>query len=122
MAQIGCFVPAKHATVSVKDRILSRIGTSDDMEHNMSTFFTEMKEISYVLSNLTDGSLVIIDELGRGTSTIDGKLTAQRETETYTMMFCCWLNIAPMKLIAHKIVHLNPLTYKMWQVSPSRSP
>jgi DNA mismatch repair ATPase MutS len=73
LAQIGCFVPAKHATVPVRDRILSRLGTSDDMEHNMSTFFTEMKETSYVLSNLTDRSLVIIDELGRGTSTIDGR-------------------------------------------------
>lgn len=96
LAQIGCFVPARHATVSVLDRILSRLGmlksmahnlvlhysdyfnvlpstgTSDDMEHNMSTFFTEMREISYVLSNLTERSLVIIDELGRGTSTIDG--------------------------------------------------
>lgn len=74
MAQIGCFVPAKHATVPIRDRILSRIGTSDDMEHNMSTFFTEMKEISYVLTNLTSRSLIIIDELGRGTSTIDGML------------------------------------------------
>ena len=72
LAQIGCFVPAKHATVPVRDRILSRLGTSDDMEHNMSTFFTEMKESAYVLENLTDRSLVIIDELGRGTSTIDG--------------------------------------------------
>jgi DNA mismatch repair protein MSH4 len=72
LAQIGCFVPAKHATVPVRDRILSRLGTSDDMEHNMSTFFTEMKEISYLLANLTDKSLVVIDELGRGTSTIDG--------------------------------------------------
>lgn len=76
LAQIGCFVPAKHATVPVRDRLLSRLGTSDDMEHNMSTFFTEMKEISYVLSNITDQSLVIIDELGRGTSTIDGKKSA----------------------------------------------
>ncbi|KAJ1417315.1 muts domain V-domain-containing protein, partial [Ochromonadaceae sp. CCMP2298] len=72
MAQIGCFVPAKHATLPVRDRLLSRLGSSDDMEHNMSTFFTEMKEASYVLANLTDRSLVLIDELGRGTSTIDG--------------------------------------------------
>lgn len=74
MAQMGCFVPAKHATIPIKDRILSRLGTSDDMEHNMSTFFTEMKEVSYLLSNLTDRSLIVIDELGRGTSTIDGAL------------------------------------------------
>jgi DNA mismatch repair ATPase MutS len=72
MAQIGCFVPARHATIPIRDRILSRLGTNDDMEHNMSTFFTEMKEISYVLSNITDSALIIIDELGRGTSTIDG--------------------------------------------------
>lgn len=72
MAQIGCFVPARHATLAVRDRILSRIGTSDDMEHNMSTFHTEMKEAAYILSSLSDRSLVIIDELGRGTSTIDG--------------------------------------------------
>eukprot|EP01038_Epipyxis_sp_PR26KG_P013442 gene13442-18022_t len=72
MAQIGCFVPAIHATIPVRDRILTRIGTNDDMEHNMSTFSTEMKEIAYVLSNLTDRSLILIDELGRGTSNIDG--------------------------------------------------
>lgn len=54
---------------------LSRLGTSDDMEHNLSTFTTEMKEISYILSNITSRSLVIIDELGRGTSNIDGILS-----------------------------------------------
>ena len=75
MAQIGCFVPARHATVPIRDRVMSRLGTSDDMEHNMSTFFTEMKEVAYLLDNLTDNSLVLIDELGRGTSTIDGDLS-----------------------------------------------
>jgi DNA mismatch repair protein MSH4 len=57
---------------------LSRIGTSDDMEHNMSTFTMEMKETAYILSNLTDKSLIIIDELGRGTSNIDGSHFAFR--------------------------------------------
>jgi DNA mismatch repair ATPase MutS len=72
MAQIGCLVPARHATVPLRDRLLSRIGSSDDLEHNMSTFATEMKEVAYVLNNITDNSLVIVDELGRGTSNIDG--------------------------------------------------
>ena len=73
MAQIGCFVPANHATVAVRDRILSRIGTSDDMENNLSTFASEMKETAYIISNLSSRSIVIVDELGRGTSNIDGK-------------------------------------------------
>lgn len=77
MAQIGCFVPAQHATIPIRDRILSRLGTSDDMEHNMSTFFTEMKEMAYLLTNVTEKSLIIIDELGRGTSTIDGAMEAR---------------------------------------------
>ena len=72
LAQIGCFVPAQQATIPLRDRLLSRIGTSDDMEHNLSTFHTEMKESAYILENLTPRSLVIVDELGRGTSNIDG--------------------------------------------------
>ena len=72
MAQLGCFVPARHATIPLRDRFLSRIGSGDDIEHNMSTFATEMKEASYILHNVTPASLVIIDELGRGTSNIDG--------------------------------------------------
>ncbi len=74
MAQIGCYVPAKHATIPVRDRILSRIGTSDDMEHNLSSFQTEMKESAYILNNLTKKSLVLVDELGRGTSNVDGEM------------------------------------------------
>ena len=73
MAQIGCFVPAKHATIPVRDRLLSRLGSSDDMEHNMSTFTSEMQETAYITTNMTDKSLIVIDELGRGTSNIDGK-------------------------------------------------
>lgn len=72
LVQIGCYVPARHASIPIRDRILTRLGTSDDMEHNLSTFMTEMKETSYILSNLSPRSLVLIDELGRGTSNIDG--------------------------------------------------
>jgi DNA mismatch repair ATPase MutS len=72
MAQIGCFVPARHATIPVRDRILCRLGSSDDLEHNMSTFQIEMKEIAKVLDMVTDNSLIVIDELGRGTSNVDG--------------------------------------------------
>lgn len=72
VAQIGCYVPARHATIPVRDRILSRIANHDDMEHNMSTFMTEMKEIAYILDNLSDCALVVVDELGRGTSNVDG--------------------------------------------------
>ena len=74
MAQIGCFVPARHAVVSVRRRILSRLENCDDMEHNMSTFATEMKGISQILADFTEDSLVLVDELGRGTSNIDGNL------------------------------------------------
>jgi DNA mismatch repair ATPase MutS len=72
MAQIGCYVPARHAVVSVRHRIMSRLENCDDMEHNMSTFATEMKGISQILTNITKNSLILVDELGRGTSNIDG--------------------------------------------------
>lgn len=74
MAQIGCFIPAKYGVIPIRSKILSRLGTNDDMEHNLSTFATEMKDISYLMSNANKRSLVIIDELGRGTSSIDGTL------------------------------------------------
>lgn len=74
MAQIGCFVPSRQATIPIRDRILSRLGTSDDMEHNISTFNSEMKETSHICNCITGKSLVIIDELGRSTSNIDGMI------------------------------------------------
>ena len=72
LAQIGCFVPAIQAIIPIRDRILTRIGTGDDMEHNISTFSMEMKETAYMLNNTTERSMIIVDELGRGTSNLDG--------------------------------------------------
>lgn len=72
MAQIGSFVPAKAASISVCDRIFTRIGASDDLSAGKSTFMVEMWEVANILSNATRRSLVLLDEVGRGTSTYDG--------------------------------------------------
>lgn len=72
LAQTGSFVPALSAKIGIVDKIFSRIGASDDLYHNKSTFMVEMEETSEILSQSTDRSLVIIDELGRGTATNDG--------------------------------------------------
>lgn len=72
MAQIGSFVPAKSANISICDRIFTRIGASDDLASGKSTFMVEMWEVSNILKNATHRSLVILDEVGRGTSTHDG--------------------------------------------------
>lgn len=77
MAQIGSYVPAKEATLSIFDAIFTRIGASDDLVSGESTFMVEMKEANHAISNATEHSLILFDELGRGTATFDGMALAQ---------------------------------------------
>ena len=81
MAQMGSFVPAKSATIGIVDRVFTRIGASDDLTSGLSTFMVEMTEVSAILKSATKHSLIILDEIGRGTSTYDGMAIARAVLE-----------------------------------------
>lgn len=81
MAQAGSFVPARHAKIGIIDRIFTRVGAFDDLASGQSTFFVEMLELANILNNVTPRSLVILDEIGRGTSTADGSSIARAVIE-----------------------------------------
>ncbi|NLZ56688.1 MAG: DNA mismatch repair protein MutS [Clostridiaceae bacterium] len=81
LAQIGCFVPAKRAVIGLADAIYTRIGAADDIASGRSTFMMEMSELAEIISDATDRSLLLLDEIGRGTGTIDGLAIAQASLE-----------------------------------------
>jgi len=81
MAQIGSFVPAAEAHIGIVDKLFTRVGASDDLASGQSTFMLEMKEVAYILNNATRRSLIIYDEIGRGTSTYDGMSIARAVAE-----------------------------------------
>ncbi len=81
LAQVGSFVPARSATVGVVDGIYTRVGALDELAQGRSTFMVEMQELSNILHSATEDSLVILDEVGRGTATYDGISIAWAATE-----------------------------------------
>lgn len=101
MAHMGCFVPAQKAIIPLLDRIFTRVGASDDLAQGQSTFMVEMSELATILSQATDQSLVILDEIGRGTSTYDGLSIAWSVVEYLTK------HIRPKTLFA---THYHELT------------
>jgi len=89
MAQMGCFVPAGYARIGVVDKIFTRVGASDDLTAGQSTFMVEMNEVADILKNATKNSLVILDEIGRGTSTFDGISIAKSVAEHISQKIGC---------------------------------
>ncbi|MBD3256226.1 MAG: DNA mismatch repair protein MutS, partial [Candidatus Lokiarchaeota archaeon] len=113
IAQMGCFVPAKSAKIGIIDQIFTRIGASDDLARKLSTFMIEMTETAKILNYATPKSLVIIDELGRGTSTSDGQSIAMatleklHELKTKTLFSTHYHQLTEIKLPRVKNYHLD---------------
>jgi DNA mismatch repair protein MutS len=89
LAQIGSFVPCSFAKIAITDKIFTRIGASDDMQTGQSTFMVEMNEVSNIVHNATNNSLVLLDEIGRGTGTADGFALAKSIMQYITAKICC---------------------------------
>lgn len=106
MAQMGCYVPAKSASIGLVDKIFTRVGASDNLSRGESTFMVEMTETASILNNLSDRSLVLMDEIGRGTSTYDGVSIAWAIAEYLHNQADC----RPKTLFATHYHELNQLT------------
>ncbi len=111
MAHIGCYVPAKSVTCGVIDRIFTRIGASDDLASGRSTFMVEMSETANILHNATSNSLILMDEIGRGTSTFDGLSLAwacaehlAKITKAYTLFATHYFELTQL-VEEHKTIH-----------------
>ncbi|KAM6557226.1 hypothetical protein CsatB_004245 [Cannabis sativa] len=115
LAQIGCYIPARFSTLRVVDRIFTRMGNVDNLESNSSTFMTEMKETAFVMQNVSQRSLIVMDELGRATSSIDGFAIAWSCCEyllslkAYTIFATHMENLSELATIYPnvKILHFN---------------
>ena len=104
LAQVGCFVPCKKADMTIVDKIFIRVGASDDLSTGRSTFMMEMTELSNIIKNATSNSLVILDEIGRGTSTSDGLSIAQATIEYIDNKIKCKTLFATHY---HELIYLN---------------
>nr|GMD74960.1 DNA mismatch repair protein MSH4 [Ipomoea batatas] len=100
LAQIGCYIPARYATLRVIDRIFTRMGTIDCLESNSSTFMTEMKETAFIMQNISKRSLVVMDELGRATSSSDG----------FAMAWSCCEHLLALKAYTIFATHMENLS------------
>uniref|UniRef100_A0A1D1XQK3 MutS 4 n=2 Tax=Anthurium amnicola TaxID=1678845 RepID=A0A1D1XQK3_9ARAE len=100
LAQIGCYIPARFASLRVVDRIFTRIGTGDSLEYNSSTFMTEMKETAFLMQNVSQRSLVVMDELGRATSSSDG----------FAIAWSCCEYLLSLKVYTIFVTHMEGLS------------
>lgn len=114
LAQIGCYVPAEYAHTGIVDRVFTRVGAVDDLSTGQSTFMVEMNETAYILNSATDKSLILLDEIGRGTSTFDGVAIAWSVTEYIAE------NIGAKTIFATHYHELNVLEQNFPQVANFR--